>query len=399
MLGTPSLTSKAMLIGERVQNFRCCQPEGIKRLFAHSGNRCAFPQCPLGLIQGETVVGEICHIRAAKPDGPRYDVSQTAEERHGYENLILLCPTHHTVIDADPESYTVEEELRGARRLLVRQGGNALLMIALHLDEALDQSVKSVSQSGGITAHTINLTIHSPQADDAEIVRRIHRFRDNRLGKITAGQPARELHHGACMVLHVVPLSSFADEHSTIDVVAPALHSGQLLLPPLGTGFGWAPQSYDIATNFDGVVTFTGRPQTSCYSQLFRSGAIEGVNQLGLDHNKAPFLAGTTFENVLVAGLRSYFRLLENLGIEAPVFVFISFCGVRGCNLRYSTAPFGQGQAGPISEPKIVLPAVVIKQFAADFPALLKERFDTVWNAFGLPGSDKFNAGHWIGVG
>src|ERR1700720_2865174 len=28
MLGTPSLTAKAMLIGERVQNFRCRQPEG-----------------------------------------------------------------------------------------------------------------------------------------------------------------------------------------------------------------------------------------------------------------------------------------------------------------------------------------------------------------------------------
>src|SRR5271165_4731655 len=28
MLGTPSLTAKPMLIGERVQNFRCRQPEG-----------------------------------------------------------------------------------------------------------------------------------------------------------------------------------------------------------------------------------------------------------------------------------------------------------------------------------------------------------------------------------
>src|SRR5438132_4581774 len=28
MLGTPSLTAKAIVIGERVQNFRCRQPEG-----------------------------------------------------------------------------------------------------------------------------------------------------------------------------------------------------------------------------------------------------------------------------------------------------------------------------------------------------------------------------------
>src|ERR1700758_4751314 len=28
MLGTPSLTAEDIVIGERVQNFRCCQPEG-----------------------------------------------------------------------------------------------------------------------------------------------------------------------------------------------------------------------------------------------------------------------------------------------------------------------------------------------------------------------------------
>src|SRR5437660_195980 len=36
MLGTPSFTAKAMLIGERVQNFRCSQPEGS----GSSGKRC-----------------------------------------------------------------------------------------------------------------------------------------------------------------------------------------------------------------------------------------------------------------------------------------------------------------------------------------------------------------------
>src|SRR5689334_19527535 len=37
MLGTPSLTAKAIVIGERVQNFRCRQPEGS----GSSGKLCA----------------------------------------------------------------------------------------------------------------------------------------------------------------------------------------------------------------------------------------------------------------------------------------------------------------------------------------------------------------------
>jgi hypothetical protein len=59
------------------------------------------------IVQGDTLVGEICHIKAANPGGPRCDANQTAAERHGYDNLILLCGTHHTVIDDDEEAYTV----------------------------------------------------------------------------------------------------------------------------------------------------------------------------------------------------------------------------------------------------------------------------------------------------
>jgi hypothetical protein len=80
----------------------------IKRLFALSGNRCAFPECPIELVHEGTTVGEICHIKAQKPDEPRYDPQQSDQERHSFENLILLCGTHHTVIDGDEEVYTVQ---------------------------------------------------------------------------------------------------------------------------------------------------------------------------------------------------------------------------------------------------------------------------------------------------
>lgn len=81
----------------------------VKQLFAVSKNRCAFPSCKNKLIaEGEKVVGKICHIKASKKGGPRYDATQTAEERHGFKNLIIMCPIHHDVIDSDEKSYTVE---------------------------------------------------------------------------------------------------------------------------------------------------------------------------------------------------------------------------------------------------------------------------------------------------
>ena len=86
----------------------------VKRLFAVSGNRCAFPKCSTPLVEPVSgkVTGRISHIKASQPGGPRYDAEQSAEERHGFANLILLCSVHHDVVDADPDAYTVERLLR-----------------------------------------------------------------------------------------------------------------------------------------------------------------------------------------------------------------------------------------------------------------------------------------------
>jgi len=99
----------------------------IKKLFAVSGNRCAFPKCEIPLIDNLSgkVTGKICHIRAKSPGGPRYDPSQSDEERDAFENLLLMCPIHHDVIDADPESYTVSRlgEIKAKHETLYA-GGN-----------------------------------------------------------------------------------------------------------------------------------------------------------------------------------------------------------------------------------------------------------------------------------
>ena len=61
----------------------------IQRLYAMSGNRCAFSGCTALIIEDSPGMaginmGEICHIRASKAGGERYDPDQTDVERHGY---------------------------------------------------------------------------------------------------------------------------------------------------------------------------------------------------------------------------------------------------------------------------------------------------------------------------
>lgn len=84
----------------------------VNRLYGLSMNRCAMPGCDTAIIdaQTNTIVGEVCHIKAQNTGGPRHDDGQSPEERHGFENLVLMCSVHHKIIDAKENlaEYTVE---------------------------------------------------------------------------------------------------------------------------------------------------------------------------------------------------------------------------------------------------------------------------------------------------
>jgi hypothetical protein len=54
----------------------------------------------------DSIIGEMAHIEGEKPNAARYNVSMTDKERQHYSNLILLCPTCHTIIDNDELTYT-----------------------------------------------------------------------------------------------------------------------------------------------------------------------------------------------------------------------------------------------------------------------------------------------------
>ncbi len=74
-----------------------------RKLTQRSANICAFPECGLLLTaQGTSedpvvVLGEMAHIVAESPNGPRGDSPLTPEQRNRYENLILLCNQHTTI--------------------------------------------------------------------------------------------------------------------------------------------------------------------------------------------------------------------------------------------------------------------------------------------------------------
>ena len=97
-----------------------------KILWARSGNRCALCRCELVMSSEaagdrDAVVGDECHIVGQTTDSTRYrdDLSIDSDS---YDNLIVLCKTHHKQIDDQPEYFSEENliALKAAHEQWVR---------------------------------------------------------------------------------------------------------------------------------------------------------------------------------------------------------------------------------------------------------------------------------------
>jgi hypothetical protein len=225
---------------------------------------------------------------------------------------------------------------------------------------------------------------------------RIRNFRNDRIMKIAARETPLAMNPGAAMIIHAVPFSTFAAGR-LLDIVQQIASGHAMALPPGRIGH---PNNY--ATNLDGLVTFSNPADqpASGYAQVFRSGAVEGVDLLGADDKKGTPYLPSTFENVVVSAIKNYLFFIQSHDLGYPVFLFLSFCGMKGCQMRTRTE-FGVGyyESKPLRQDIIALPEVAIESGTTDVPAVLRSIFNTVWNAFGFAKSDKYDQnGKWIGT-
>lgn len=142
-------------------------PSTKYKLFALSGNRCAFPDCTHTLVDEATgtPVYEIAHIKAENRGGPRYDKHQTDDERRAFDNLMLLCPNHHDLIDKNPKLFP-EERLYEMKRQHETTYSNrhpspelqAAFGASVHSNTVIGGSIiTNTGQNLGIMAHEVHI--------------------------------------------------------------------------------------------------------------------------------------------------------------------------------------------------------------------------------------------------
>jgi hypothetical protein len=81
------------------------------RLFSDSAGYCQNPDCLQPLypaeMGGEKHIAEMAHVIPHGEKGPRHEDRPAEEfEADSFENLILLCPKCHTVIDKAPDGFS-----------------------------------------------------------------------------------------------------------------------------------------------------------------------------------------------------------------------------------------------------------------------------------------------------
>jgi hypothetical protein len=373
----------------------------VKRLFAVSGNRCAYPSCTVQIVQGETVIGQICHIKAASANGPRFDEKQTPSDRQSYENLMLLCANHHKVIDDDPEAFTTERLLRMKsdhenRTAALAQGdiehGSQLL---------IDQAVTTTNQSGGITAHIVHQTIHvhgatarsATGADRNSIIARLRKLHEDRVEAIASGSAAVTLLDSCALAIHVLPFSA-ADERpaSSFESIS---ENPDRFRPMKG-------QAHNVRIDYDGLLTASNargmnEPQRA-YVMVFRNGAVEAVAcSLARGRNER-FLSLPELQSMIVKHTYQYAKALVDFGLVSPIAVFVSLIGVEGKELLQ--APIGSAfwedlPSATLTHARLRFAESVFDEMPADYKAcakLLRPILDHLANASGLASSPYFDA-------
>jgi hypothetical protein len=216
----------------------------LKKLFALSGNVCAFPGCSSPVVDTDmdVVVGDICHIKGRSKNGPRYDPDQTDEERNGYENLLVMCVAHNRIVDGRKTRhlYSVEllQEFKRNHEALYHGTvvDDALLDTFVGEFDVTGSVITTYDQSGGQSANTINnIYARSPNAEkEAD--------EEQRAWELYAG-----LYKASCEGLVLQPEVGSEEHRLAERLVA----KGMLERLPPGMGYAIPGQQFVISTGLE----------------------------------------------------------------------------------------------------------------------------------------------------
>ena len=227
----------------------------------------------------------------------------------------------------------------------------------------------------------------------ASIPERLRDFRIRRLDLILDPSGPVGIGETACVVLHVVPLSSM-DEAALVDLTSSEARAALGQLSPMHSS-GWSRRF-----SIDGYLAYFGHRdeqlgfQSSCV-QVLRQGAIEAVNTTMFDvrPNQVPTMRPMALETELVKAIGAHWKALRAL-VRPPRSGPAFADGREGRQLREHNG-FASGDC--FDRDDILIPDILLDEADPDVPALTRPAFDAMAQAAGAPASRSFDVdGRWL---
>ncbi len=253
--------------------------------------------------------------------------------------------------------------------------------------------------------------IRAAFAMSEELPRRIQRFRDERLGRIISNEGAIPMRPGGKIIMHLVPVTSvegtvcldamtMIDKTQSVRVFGHSGHNDRLNLN------GWLKYARQGGCGIG-----------MSYVQFFRNGAVEAVNatRLGPHESRNPYSDATPgspqslhsihspeVEPVVISTLRGLVDYLREVNTEPPVFLFVTFTGVRGATVIGSDRINGEvgshTQDYLIDDDVLILPEIQIDDLTEKPDVIIRPVLDALWQASGYAYCANYDAdGNWQG--
>ena len=220
---------------------------------------------------------------------------------------------------------------------------------------------------------------------------RIRKFREERIARIYANETPVPFYDNAKMVLHLLPLSSFSTSQQ-YDIEK--IYSKRVKMSPINSSGGNSRYTLEGVLNYED----SQEGKVRSYVQFYRNGIIEAVEGYMLrpcEENKF-FIPSIAYEKELITGLSIYLKIMQEMKIEPPIFVFLSLVGVKDYYMAVNRYRFGSDGGNSINRDVLVLPEIVIENYDGKAQDILRPCFNTVWNTCGFSKSLNYNkAGEW----
>lgn len=186
------------------------------------------------------------------------------------------------------------------------------------------------------------------------------------------------------VVLHLLPASAFGEPDL---IERTRLYGASTGLQPL------RPAGWNHRITAEGFLTHTDTTQS--YTHAYRSGIVEAVDGaiLNQEYNGRLWIPSVALEIEIVAGVRRYLALLEELGVRPPVTALLALVNAKGRVLALPDTPaVFLDRLVPLDRRVLRLPAVTFPELpAVDVPGVLRPAFDVLWNAFGFEQSGNYD--------